>query len=75
MERETGLLLDVSIALAVALAGGWLATRLRLSPIVGYIAAGLVISPFTPGFVGDLERLRLIADIGVVLLNGPLCAR
>src|SRR3990172_8078711 len=42
--------------------------RLRLPAIVGYIAGGLFISPFTPGFVGDIDRLRLIADIGVVLL-------
>ncbi len=58
----------MSIALAIAFAGGWIATRLRLSSIVGYIVAGLVISPFTPGFVGDVDRLRLIADIGIVLL-------
>jgi CPA2 family monovalent cation:H+ antiporter-2 len=68
VENDSSLLLDVAVAFAVALAGGWLATRLRLPAIVGYIAAGLVISPFTPGFVGDIDRLRLIADIGVVLL-------
>jgi CPA2 family monovalent cation:H+ antiporter-2 len=68
VESETGLLLDVSVALAIAFAGGWIATRLKLSPIVGYVTAGVIISPFTPGFVGDAERLRLIADIGIVLL-------
>lgn len=68
METETTLLLDVSIALGIAFAGGWLAARLGLSSIVGYIAAGFFISPFTPGFVGDVDRLRLIADIGIVLL-------
>jgi CPA2 family monovalent cation:H+ antiporter-2 len=68
VESESSLLLDVAVAFGVALAGGFLATRLRLPAIVGYIAAGLIISPFTPGFVGDAERLRLIADIGVVLL-------
>jgi len=68
VESESGLLLDVAVAFAVALAGGWLAMRLRLPAIVGYIAGGLFISPFTPGFVGDIDRLRLIADIGVVLL-------
>ena len=62
------LLIDLVAALAVALAGGWLATRIGLSPIAGYVVAGIVISPFTPGFVGDVDRLRLIADIGVVLL-------
>ncbi|HXK33638.1 MAG TPA: cation:proton antiporter [Dehalococcoidia bacterium] len=68
MEGETRLLLDVSVALAVALVGGWIATRLRLSSIVGYVAAGMLISPFTPGFVGDLDSLLVIADIGIVLL-------
>jgi CPA2 family monovalent cation:H+ antiporter-2 len=68
MDQEPRLLLDVAVALAIALPAGWLATRLRLSSIVGYVVAGLIISPFTPGFVGDAERLRLIADVGVVLL-------
>lgn len=68
MESESSLLLDVAVAFGVALAGGWLATRLRLPAIVGYIAAGLLISPFTPGFVGDVDRLRLMADVGIVLL-------
>lgn len=68
MGQESSLLLDVGVALATALAAGWLASRLRLPSVVGYIVAGVVISPFTPGFVGDVERLRLIAEIGVVLL-------
>lgn len=68
MEREASILVDVTVAFAIALAGGWLAVRLRLPSILGYIAAGLVISPFTPGFVGDTERLRAIADVGVLLL-------
>lgn len=68
MGQESSLLLDVGVALATALAAGWLASRLRLPSIVGYIVAGVVISPFTPGFVSDMERLRLIAEIGVVLL-------
>jgi CPA2 family monovalent cation:H+ antiporter-2 len=68
VESESSLLLDVAVAFGVALAGGWLATRLRLPAIVGYIAAGLLISPFTPGFVGDVGRLRLLSDVGIVLL-------
>ena len=68
MENDTSLLLDLVAAMSVALAGGWLASRLGLSSIVGYVVAGMVISPFTPGFVGDIERLRFLADIGVVLI-------
>jgi len=44
------------------------AVRLRLSPIVGYIVAGIAIGPFTPGFVGDLEIVQALADIGVIFL-------
>jgi CPA2 family monovalent cation:H+ antiporter-2 len=68
MEGETSVLLDVTVALVIALAAGWIATRLQLSSIVGYVIAGLVISPFTPGFGADVDRQRLDADIGVVLL-------
>lgn len=68
MGHETDLIRDVVVALALALTGGWIATKLRVSAIIGYVAAGVIISPFTPGFVGDIDRLRLVADIGVVLL-------
>jgi CPA2 family monovalent cation:H+ antiporter-2 len=68
MENDTSLLLDLVAAMGVALAGGWLASRFGLSSIVGYVLAGMVISPFTPGFVGDIDRLRFLADIGVVLI-------
>ena len=68
MENDTSLLVDLVAAIAVALAGGWFASRIGLSSIAGYVAAGMVISPFTPGFVGDIDRLRFMADIGVVLI-------
>jgi CPA2 family monovalent cation:H+ antiporter-2 len=68
MDEQLEIIVDLVAALSLALAGGWLAARFRLSPILGYLAAGLIISPFTPGFVGETERLRLLADIGVVLL-------
>jgi CPA2 family monovalent cation:H+ antiporter-2 len=68
MDQQLDIVVDLVAALAVAFAGGWLAARLRVSPIFGYVVAGLVISPFTPGFVGDTERLRFLGDIGVVLL-------
>lgn len=68
MDDQLEIIADLVIALGLALAGGWLAARFRLSPIFGYLLAGLVISPFTPGFVGEADRIRLLADIGVVLL-------
>lgn len=62
------MILNLTIALAAAFAAGLVASWLRLSPIVGYIAAGIVVGPFTPGFVADRALIAALADIGVVLL-------
>lgn len=47
---------------------GMIANRLRLSPLVGYLAAGIIIGPFTPGFVADLTLAPQLAEMGVILL-------
>ena len=52
----------------VAFIFGTIANRLRISPIVGFLLAGIVIGPFTPGFVGDVALAPELAEIGVVLL-------
>ncbi len=65
---ELRFILDLGVALALALVFGALATRLGQPPIVGYLAAGVVIGPFTPGFVGDQEQIGQLAELGVVLL-------
>ncbi|MDQ3689243.1 MAG: cation:proton antiporter [Chloroflexota bacterium] len=64
----TGLGLTLLAALGAALILGALAHRLRLPPMLGYIAAGMVVGPFTPGFVADREEVLALADIGVALL-------
>ncbi len=56
------------VALAAALVLGAIAHRLRLAPMVGYIAAGLLVGPFTPGFVADRAQVLALADLGVALL-------
>lgn len=61
-------ILDLGVAVAVALVGGMLAVRLRQPPIVGYLLAGIVIGPFTPGFTGDVEQIGQLAEVGIVLL-------
>jgi CPA2 family monovalent cation:H+ antiporter-2 len=66
--HDLPLLVNVAAALAYAAAGGLLAQRLRLPPIVGYLLAGVAIGPFTPGFVGHTETLRQLAELGVVFL-------
>lgn len=60
--------LTLFAALLAALVLGTVALRLRLPPIIGYIIAGLVVGPFTPGFVADHEQVLELADIGVALL-------
>jgi CPA2 family monovalent cation:H+ antiporter-2 len=58
----------LTIGLGLAFVFGMIATRLKLSPLVGYLIAGVVIGPFTPGFVGDAELAKELAEIGVILL-------
>ena len=65
---NANLLNNLVFALGTALLGVLLATRLRQSPVLGYILAGIAIGPFTPGFVGDLATVQALADIGVIFL-------
>lgn len=62
------LVLNVGVVLAAAATMGFLARKIGLSSVVGYLVTGLLVSPFTPGFVADGNQLALLADIGVVLL-------
>lgn len=62
------LVLDVGVVLLAAATSGLAARRVGLPAIVGYLLVGLLVSPFTPGFVADKNQLALLADIGVVLL-------
>jgi CPA2 family monovalent cation:H+ antiporter-2 len=68
MEISARPILELGSVLLLAAATGWLARRARLPAVVGYLAVGLAISPFTPGFVADRQQLQLLADVGVVLL-------
>jgi len=62
------LILDVGVVLVVAATMGFAARKLGLPSVLGYLLTGLMVSPFTPGFVADGNQLSLLADIGVVLL-------
>ncbi|HYH37315.1 MAG TPA: YbaL family putative K(+) efflux transporter [Azospirillum sp.] len=68
MPHHTSLIATMVAALVLAFALGALANRLRLSPLVGYLLAGVVIGPFTPGYVADLHLAPQLAEIGVILL-------
>ena len=62
------LLLDVGVVLLIAATLGLISRRLGFPAILGYLATGLLVSPFTPGYVAGSEQLVVLADIGVVLL-------
>ncbi|HEX8231213.1 MAG TPA: cation:proton antiporter [Chloroflexia bacterium] len=62
------ILVNITIALLVAFAGGLLARYLKLPTLVGYLLAGVAIGPFTPGFVGDLHTIQEMAELGVIFL-------
>jgi monovalent cation:H+ antiporter-2, CPA2 family len=61
-------ILELGVVLLLAAAAGWIARRMRLPAVIGYLAVGLAISPLTPGYVADRAQLQLLADVGVVLL-------
>jgi len=65
---ELSVLLTFAGGLAAALILGYLAQRIRLSPIVGYLLAGIVVGPFTPGFTAHQAIAEQFAEIGVILL-------
>ncbi len=62
------LVANLALALVAALLGAVIALRLRQSAVIGYIAAGIVIGPFTPGLVADPRAVEEIADVGLVFL-------
>ena len=66
--HEVPLIATIAVSLAFAFVGGLLAVRLRLPPLVGYLVAGIVVGPFTPGFVADTKLAPQLAEIGVILL-------
>ena len=68
MPHHVPLIATMVAAIVLAFVFGALAHRLRLSPLVGYLLAGVAIGPFTPGFVGDMQLASQLAEIGVILL-------
>lgn len=62
------LLVQMTVALGAAFCGGLIARHFKLPPIVGYLLAGVAIGPFTPGFIGDVETINQLAELGVIFL-------
>jgi monovalent cation:H+ antiporter-2, CPA2 family len=68
MPHHIPLISTLASALGLALVLGVLAIRLRLPALVGYLVAGVLIGPFTPGFIADTDLAAELAEIGVMLL-------
>ncbi len=68
MHHDTSLIDIIAVGLALAFLLGTLAHRLKLSPLVGYLVAGICVGPFTPGFVADQALATQLSELGVMLL-------
>ncbi len=68
MTHDVSLIATIAAGFGLALVFGFIAIRLRMPPLVGYLLAGILISPTTPGFVADVGLAGQLAEIGVMLL-------
>lgn len=68
MHHDTPLISTIVAGLVLAYIFGMVANRLRMPPLVGYLFAGIIVGPFTPGFVADQELALELAELGVILL-------
>ncbi|AVP97844.1 Kef family K(+) transporter [Ahniella affigens] len=68
MPHDISLIATIASGFGLALVCGFIATKLRLPPLVGYLIAGVMIGPATPGYVGDIGLATQLAEIGVMLL-------
>lgn len=68
MPHNISLITTIAVGLGLAMILGFLVTRLRMPPLVGYLLAGIIVGPYTPGFVADMELTAQLAEIGVMLL-------
>ncbi|MGL0785628.1 YbaL family putative K(+) efflux transporter [Xanthomonas translucens] len=68
MHHDTSLIDIIAVGLALAFVLGTLAHRIKLSPLVGYLVAGICVGPFTPGFVADQALANQLSELGVMLL-------
>ena len=68
MPHEDTLIVTLAAGFVLAFIFGMLALRFKLSPLVGYLLAGVVVGPFTPGYVADASLASQLAEVGVILL-------
>src|SRR6185503_3685927 len=68
MPHNISLITTIAGGLGLAMIMGFIAARLRIPPLVGYLIAGIMVGPATPGFVADSGLAAQLAEIGVMLL-------
>ncbi|EOR04501.1 cation:proton antiporter [Acinetobacter tandoii] len=68
MPHNVDLIILLAFGFGLALVFGYLAARLRLPPLIGYLIAGIIISPNTPGIVADIQLANQLAELGVMFL-------
>ncbi|RYZ80983.1 MAG: sodium:proton antiporter, partial [Moraxellaceae bacterium] len=68
MPHNISLITTIAAGLGLAMILGFIAVRLRMPPLVGYLIAGIIAAPTTPGFVADVGLASQLAEIGVMLL-------
>ena len=68
MHAHMPLIVTLAVALGMSLILGFIASRLGLPALVGYLLAGVLIGPYTPGFVADVGLASQLAEVGVMLL-------
>ncbi|MBN3801050.1 cation:proton antiporter, partial [Burkholderia sp. Ac-20392] len=68
MPHDVSLIALLAAGFGLAMVFGYFASLLKMPPLVGYLLAGIVIGPGTPGFVGDLSLAQQLAEVGVMLL-------
>ncbi len=68
MTHDSPLIALLAVGFGLAFVFGSIATRLKLSPLLGYLFAGVLVGPFTPGFIADEGLAQEVADVGVILL-------
>jgi CPA2 family monovalent cation:H+ antiporter-2 len=68
MPHETALISTIAVGLGLAMVLGFLAAKAKVPPLVGYLLAGILVGPHTPGFVADTKLALQLAEIGVMLL-------
>lgn len=68
MHHQMDIIITLSASLVAALVFGFISQKMKLSPILGYLLAGFLVGPYSPGFVADSATANQFAEIGIILL-------